>query len=622
MANNNSRLVIPETRINIIDNSAFNAIQEPSVVLPVYLCAFASDKGKEEMEVITGDFEKKYGSNISFVKYGQPLLQAAVASNNGAVVIAKRVVAEDSTLANTIVVAKVTSKEVQKKNAKGELLYIDKSTSDLTTVAEGNDPAMMNEVTTKFDCQTVTSCKTLNEVLTRIEDMLNTEGPEFAYPLFVLSDNGRGLSNKKFRVSPNYVDSKLKEYMQYNLYIIENNKIIETIPFTMDGTIIEAGMNRSIESVVKKYSNQIQAKFLDSNVEAYISKLAELTKYTPEYIRTIDFLYGKDRRGSDIQGLKTDFESEDAFNINDTFGIQLESGSNGAFGENPLDTEEYTQALVEFFDGTFTDDIFDVDKYKIDIILDANYPEEVKEKIAALVSFRKDCMYFRDCGLGKKTIEEIKACKTDETIHNYNILDNHLSYDIIDPYTKKHIPVTVNYSLAKLLIEHFKNGRHRPLAGEKYNFILTDAIDGTVNFVPKVTPSYNQKQELADINMNYASYFGDKLIMETFWTSQEQLTQMSFANNVLAVQELIKAIRTKCPSIRYTFIDGDDLEKYKEDVNEVIDKYANNFYKVRMTYQQDETAIANKVFYAVIEVIHRDFNVAESFDIYILNKEV
>lgn len=356
-------------------------------------------------------------------------------------------------------------------------------------------------------------------------------------------------------------------------------------------------------------------------MDKYIAKVSELTKDTPEYLKSIDLLFGKDRRGIDIQEIKVDFESEDAFNLNSVYGIDLDSGDNGAFKDKPLDTEEYEEALVNFFGGEFSDDIYDRDKYKIDIVLDANYPAEVKEKIAALVTFRGDCMYFRDCGLNKKTLEEIKACKTDETIHNFYILDNHLSYDVIDPYTKKQIPVTVNYSLAKLLIDHFKNGRHRPLAGEKYNFILSDAIEGTVNFVPKVTPKYNQKEELGNINMNYGSYFGDKLIMETFWTSQDAFTQMSFANNVLAVQEVIKAIRTKCPSIRYTFIDGDDLEKYKEDVNEVIDKFANNFYKIRMVYLQDQTQIANKVFYAAIEVTHRDFNVAENFEIYILNKE-
>ena len=68
-------------------------------------------------------------------------------------------------------------------------------------------------------------------------------------------------------------------------------------------------------------------------------------------------------------------------------------------------------------------------------------------------------------------------------------------------------------------------------------------------------------------------------------------------------------------------MDGDDLEKYKEDVNEVINKYSSNFYKIRLTYLQDETMVANKTFYAALEVIHRDFNVAELFKVYILKKE-
>lgn len=619
---NNSMFVTPSTRFQIIDNSAFNPPTAAEITTPVYLCAFASSKGEERMQAVYGDFEKRYGNDISFEKYGQPLLQAAAASNAGAVVIAKRVVAPDSTLANTAILAKVTSKEVQKKDKDGKPLYKDKDLGKETTdVGSGNTPIMVNEANIKFECKTVSSCKTLEEAFTQVESDLKESGPEFTYPLFMISENGRGVSNKKFRIVPNYTESKLKEYMQYSLIIMENNKTIETLPFTMDPSIIEAGVNRAIDSVIRHYSVQVKGKLFESNVEKFIAKLSEITGNTEEYIKTIDMLFAKDRRGKDLPQMKVDFESEDAFNLSYVYGTSLESGDNGAFGDHPLDTTEYKDALVDFFGGKFTDDIYDLDKYKIDIVLDANYPKEVKDKIAALTTFREDMLYIRDAGTGKKTLEEILALRNEDSLCNAFIMDHFLAYDVIDPYTKKPITVTICYSLIKLLVEHFKGGRHRPLAGEKYNFIISDAIEGTVNFVPKITPEYDQKSALLDARFNYASYFEDKLIIETFCTSQDKLTQLSFANNVLAIQEVIKAIRKRCPSIRYSFMDGDDLEKYKEDVNEVINKYSSNFYKIRLTYLQDETMVANKTFYAALEVIHRDFNVAELFKVYILKKE-
>lgn len=616
-----SNFVIPQTEFEIIDNSAFQKIALPEKTSPVYFCAFASSKGSEQIQVINDNFEKHYGSDISFEKYGQPLLQAAVASNNGAVVIAKRVVAPDATLANTAVLATLSTEKVQKKDKDGKPLYTDKITSQETTEkGDSNEPIMIDQVKIKYDCQTVTNCKSLEEVSTTIESKLDEA--KMTYPLFLLTDNGRGLSNKKFRVAPNYSESKNREQMVYNLMVIENNKIIENIPFSFNHTTIEYGMNRALDSMIRQNSTQLKCRLYEDNIDKFIAKISELSKLTPEYVNSIDTLFGKDRRGTDIQGLVVDFESEDAFNLSDTFGLDLESGTNGAFGENPLATDEYKQELIKFFGGEFSDDIYDVDKYKIDLILDANYPDEVKAKIAELVTFREDCMFIRDLGLKMHSVDEaVLRVNEDDLIRNKYILDNYLTYDVLDPYTKKPIKVTVNYSLSKILIHHFENGRHRPLAGIKNKFILSDAIEGTVNFIPKVTPRYNQKEVLSDNKINFASYYGDELVYETFWTSQDKLTQLSFANNVLAIQEVIKAVRTKCPSIRYSFNDGEDLEKYKEDVNEVLDKYSGNFYKLKMVYLQDDTMIANKVFYAAIEVTCRDFNMAEKFKVYVLRKE-
>ena len=229
-------------------------------------------------------------------------------------------------------------------------------------------------------------------------------------------------------------------------------------------------------------------------------------------------------------------------------------------------------------------------------------------------------MFFRDIGLGNNTLDDILFAA-------YDALDSKFvsvycpTYDVIDPYSKKQITVTIGYSLAKLLTDQFNNGRNLPIAGIKFNMIIKDAIYGTLNFAPTVCPDPigNQKTVLEEARINFASYIDGDLVIETLYTNQSAYTQFSFANNVLGIQEVVKAIRTRCPAIRYTFIDGKDLEKYKAEIEEVIAPFRSNFKALQFEYVADAAMELNKIFYGVLKVVFRDFIQTEWFKVIALN---
>ena len=606
----------PTAIFELIDQSQATALQATEVVQPLFMLGFSSDKGPEELRVVKGNtFFKLYGEDISFARHGQPLLQAANIINNGGTILAKRVVADDAMLGNIAVVAKVQSKEVQKTNANGEPLYTDSSTEQETTEESGNTPIMINIAEIVYETVSVQNAKDMETIKTEVERKLNTTGPQFVYPLFILTDNGRGVSNKRFKISPDYNTSKYGEYVSYLFSTIENNTVVESFTFTINPDVIEAGINRSIENVIKVSSNQLKCKLFEANLYDFIEKVAELSTNSAVELINNDILFGRDRRGNLLPGLKVDLDT--GANLSYTYGLNLENGSNGNFGNEPFGKTEYTRKLVELFNGTFSNDIYDLDNYKIDLVVDANYPDEVKRAIESLANFREDFMYLRDMGTNVKTLEEIISNNIGNS-KDYFSGTYCTSYDILDPYTRKQIRVTIGYSLCRLLIEHFKNGRNRPLAGQLHNMTIPEAIEGTINFLPKITPSYNQKESLYEARINYASYFDNVLTLETLFTSQEKDSQFSYINNILAIQEVIKAIRSRCPKTRYSFIDGDDLEKYKEDVESILNKYTNNFLSLKMTYTKDETMLANKIFYASLEVRFRNFVQTEYFKIYAL----
>ena len=189
-------------------------------------------------------------------------------------------------------------------------------------------------------------------------------------------------------------------------------------------------------------------------------------------------------------------------------------------------------------------------------------------------------------------------------------------WDILDPYSGKQITVTSTYNMAVKFVNHYLNGVSRPFCGQAYGIVFDDVIDGTINFTPKHTPkSGDQKQFFDDNRINYATYYDGVLTMDSEFTAQRAYTQLSWGNNVLMVQALIREIRQRCPINRYKFLDGDDLVQYKQDVESIIARHSSKFETIQVIYTKDLNYDMNKIFYARIQVTFRNFIQTEIFKI-------
>jgi hypothetical protein len=255
----------------------------------------------------------------------------------------------------------------------------------------------------------------------------------------------------------------------------------------------------------------------------------------------------------------------------------------------------------------------------IDVCVDANYPVEVKNAIFELAEFRQDFVYLRDYGTNHSTYEAIAEARYNLPKSKF-VADYPQSWDVIDPWTKKQITVTGTYSMAPKLVVHLNDRRSAPICGILYDFTFPNVVEGTVSFLPKITPKVDQKTLLSDMNVNYASYINGVLTMETSYTSQEGIgLQTRYINNILAITKLIHNIRTECPKFRYSFIEANDLEKYREEVNNVIKRSNIDLATIYMEYTQDDIMAANKIFEADIFVKFKNFEQEEIFNIYTLS---
>lgn len=667
-------MAIPAVNIIWDDQSQINRtdslLNEDNADRPIVMTVITADKGPEEWKhrVFGKDFYDYYGETPSFSVHGQPLIQAANVIDAGGYLTVRRVMPDQAQLATMGVYAELSYSSVGLLSGG---MYVWENVDTQAQVLSMSNPApgvmdstgttllwqqvMTNDVTVDFKCVNyqipyTTGVASPNDPAQYANLLYNSYhhtggvmSNNQTYALFMITDNGRGISNKRFRISRDTTASKPVQYVRYFFEVMEGDKTLETLAFTMDPDIIEKDRNMSLKNVIYQQSKQLRCVFFDQEYEAMCDNIATLLNWsssttsttpssiTPEELRRADPLFGTDFYGNAIPNLNI------TNNLNNVFGVQLEGGTNGwekldTAGNTvqtnyPLESLQYVSKVVAAFSGNDDpatdfivppDDVYDFDNNRIDAIFDANYPNAIKRAIEDLSAFREDFVYFRDMGLGLKNTKSI------EVADSYNLKNRYCatyanSYDIYDPYTRKQISVTVTYDLARLFVKHFINGRARPFCGIKYGIVIPqdDFVPGTLNFAPKRTPKQDQRQIFDDLRINYLSFYdGTILAMNSEYTSQTEYTQLSWINNVLAVQQVIKAIRVLCPKIRYSFLDGEDLQRYKKDVNElIIDKYSGLFKSFTIEYVENSQYDSNKIIYAVLRVQFRNFIQTEVFKI-------
>ena len=579
----------PATIFNWHDNSGIEtATSLQNSTAPLFMQVFSADKGTEDLIEISGsDFNAMYGT-MNFDKHGQSAIQAQNIIDAGGRLFAKRVVATDSTLANVVLTATVSSD------------------------TEG-------EVTVTWKSQSIENCKTFDEVVSAANELLDEEAG--VYPIFVYTDNGRGKSGKAVRLTPDYSASKTIGKTFYVLDVLEGTIITEKVSITVDPTVIYN--NKAFR--LDKYTNvQISGEVIETAFDLYVDAVAEALGADAATLRNYDLVYGYTNRGNAIEGFTLNTESVD---LNADLGIALESGDNGEFGDAPVDTQAWIDAIVEVFanEQGDHDEVFDVDQHKIAIICDANYPIEIKNAIYDFVTFREDCVFLRDYGLDLTTFLEIKNYKDtlEQEQHGGNkfVADYCTSYLIQDPLTKKNIKVTMTYDMAALLVNHIQNNPYAPLAGTANGFILPSAIKGSISYTPVNTPKANQKEAMDNLRVNYAIFEDNNCVVQSTYSSQDAYTQLSYISNTIAIQRVMRAVRTACPRQRYSLSTGTDLNNYATAVNNVLSNYTSNFSTLNFVYVQDDLRASQKIFYASIEFAFLNWAQTEIFDIYAINNQ-
>lgn len=598
----------PSTTIEIVDQSQYTkTVSSPINTAPTFMVGFASDKGTEDFTLWQGPvaWHQMFGYSTSFKKYGQALKQAAQVIDNGGKLYCKRVVAPDATLANSMVYAEIT-----------------KTTETILYDDDGNVSGTTGEtaIHIKYGSVTVNTNKNNMEQVAGIAETLLPESTnnKIVLPLFLIAGSGRGSWTPRFRITPDYRSSRTFGYVKYLFEVIDSDDPdTESFYFSTNPNIVERNKSTALDMVADSNSNKIRCVLWEENFDSLYDMIETHLGFAEGYMRDLDLLFGKDLRGNAIDGIHID---SSAFDLQNVYGNPLNGGSDGSFGNAPLQSTVYTSELVKLFNGIYSEEIYNLSNISIDLIVDADYPVSVKRAIEEFVTYRTDAFFMRDMGLNVENLLDIAETERN-VLHNRYSSSYCNSMDVIDDDTFKWINVTICYLFIPKLINHFINGRNRPFAGLRYGIYWgygSDIKKGSINIIPRVTPGIDEKQTLDDLGVNFVSiYQGNNVVLETLYTSQHvnMTSQLSFSCNVWAIQEVIKILRARCPIIRYSFATGNDLEEYQSDLDNVLSGVKNDFMSFAISYEQDTSYTNQKIYYATLEVTFNDFYQSESFKI-------
>lgn len=571
----------PHQHVQINDNTEVLANYSSGCSdITALLCVFTSPKGRDNkvytIENGLAGFMEEYGLG-PFAVYGQPLLNAyAAARSNNCMLHCMRVTAQDAKYATSVLYAKVT--------------------------AEGADKMKVKLFTKPLE-EEITNLNDLQDTLDYMPPTVADDG-SMVLPLMIVAYIGRGTygNSIRWRLTSDKTNDKNNKYKNYflSVYTTENGfseRERHSISFYPDAVYNGASIyapdvinNDAMRSSDRLGSDLIKvavsAESFHTLWEAYRTANPD-TSLTEE---TFDPLLGIDKTTrSDIVNYELEIEDdttagtgttdEPAVALDTKTGIQLTGGNEGGLAMGAADRDNTLRNIyMDAYSGKTDPYIKSKNRFPTTLILDANFPIEVKQLIASLTLARGDCMCCLDCGTQIITKASVRPY-VEENLAPY--ITNRVQTieawceKVRDPYSQKAVTVTATYWMSGRYPTHIYNygGKHRPLAGNRFG-IISGYLPNSVYPYFDEDMDFDEMDALAEMHVNYCKYNANQELCRAMQdTRQEKWTVLSEQNNMLIVLDIKRDAERIAAQFEYDFTEPEDLARYNAAMQVLVDKY-------------------------------------------------
>ena len=612
-----------ETQIN--DNSirTYSNSREGLVNM---LFVFTSPKGIDgKVTTIANglsEFTDTFGDG-PFSVYGQPFLNAkAAASTDAAILRCIRVTAPDATYAN-------------------RHIYVRYRTVPASGDGEEAKPAYMEVM---FIPRSATGIKSLNELISKAPAAAtDLEDGWKEMRLFSVISKGRGTYGNKFRVrlSNNYRSDKVSACKNYYFTLFENSTSREQRRVCMYPDSRISGVNYYLENIVNDVNtgsdsimisvNDAALSILFNEYKTNVDPNTTLTEETFDPILGINKNLASSANYSSFADVTNDVGGDarianynivsnaelGTVELNSILGVSLDAGSDGVFALGSVGREEAINAAYEAaFKGEIDRNVLSKYRCPIDVVLDANYPINVKIAMSTLNDTRKeDHITYYDLGLDISTLSDPYSISEE-----LDMYASHWTYaidayygKIKDPYNLKIIEVTSTYNLARKLPAHWKkyNGKHVPYAGD-YGVIDTYLKD---SIYPVYDDSIDSKylDKLKDAHINYAQIDAKGRVLRANQDTRypeigtsltvSNLTELNNCHIILDIKKDAEAIAAE---FLYHFNEDSDLSVFNIRLETLTSKYAvAQVKKITAKPARTDEEAELGILHLYIEVVHK-----------------
>jgi len=591
----------PHQMVVINDNTEVSATLASDSGSTRMLFVFASPKGRDNQMISISDglagFIKEYGRG-PFSLYGQPYMNAYASAASGAAILqCLRVTATDAKYAVVNVVAQYK---------------VDATTKAMTVRFVG-----VPMTTPISDLDTIDSFVPPATALIGEETYQQVK-------LFTVAYLGRGAygNNVRFRISNYTAGDKENDYKNYKFETYINDTALtkqEEYQVCFNEDAIYSGVSLFSDGVIDDPSSGSDIIKISTNMagfEAIVNAYNTANTASTYTLDDFDILLGIDKyTQTAITNYIIDTTAEDVIVLNSLAGVPLQSGNDGAFAASASAESRKTAmeaAYMAAFNGETTEDIKSKNKFPCSIILDANFPVNVKLAIAALANTRTDCVSIVDCGTGVTTKAAIKPYITTNLASNLvtrvQAIDAY-SGKVKDPYNGKIVTVTGTYWLASAYPQNFAvNGaKHVPLAGNNLG-IITGFIPNTIYPVFDEDIDSTGMDELANMKVNFAKLnVNQDVVRATQTTCQAKQTTLSELNNVFILLDIKRDCEKVCTKFEFNFSEASDIARFNTVVKTTLGSYADaQVRSIEAHFDKNSWEAERGILHLYVAFVHKD----------------
>ena len=605
-----------ETYVN--DYTQFNdTVSTPVDTNNQFICVFRSPMGEDNKIIDQKDFNKFrdffIGGSNKYDAYGQPLMMPlAMLSSGSATVHAMRVMPEDAYAANSILcLLYKTDPDTGKFTIKFKAYNIDKSAFAERSAYSSN--------------------KAFKKYLKIYGQTLRTTTPDedgfIQIPLVVFRMSGRGIygNNYRWRITRDAdyeYDYQIKMFSFEALSTIgglskkasyvgcltssEKYKQITLINDVMDEQ--DAGVVIMDVDVYEDYFEEVYDAFVEF-VESLDEELQDDIPAIDEFDPFFGLKVASMEPNSNIEIISED-DDEDCISVDRPQGITLAGGDDGAFTD--ITTEEgrgaELQAYIDAFTGELDRHILSPRRVPCDVLLDANYPFEVKEAIAELANLRDSSLLYLDMGTDTTVAQVDNLIDQYAGFNNRNISKEWQHYIVKDPLTNKKRAVTITYFYALQIPIHYQSyGSWVPFVKSRAQLYghIKNSLEPSVEDI-----DMELKEKLYVNRINYFETISENVYQRCSQnTSQVINSDLVEENNMNTLFELKRIVELDAWSDLYNFTSAESRKRFSEYENSKFSSWiGTRVQSLNIDFSVNEWEMERSIVHCYISVQFRNLN--------------